>query len=274
MDLSNTAQMDMIPEKSKRESETYRYGHGNNTEGLFAFGNTCNDVTCEFVDETLKFELQDFNTCKPFIVGVHGGPKYTSHTCIPGNKSINKSIQNTPNGNTENCTSAFCPTNGGVVVELCTSTLLDKGVCRAEDASKLNRGPGASSVQNPTNGNIENINSALHQTAMDAELESCTRTLLGNDTCCDNESCLRTLLTKEDRSSCQSLDKQSRNSDLFGEYDCSICFELMLEPTTLHCGHTYCRGCVAKYYKKQGKTECPICRTHWSVVPEVNVALK
>ena len=61
---------------------------------------------------------------------------------------------------------------------------------------------------------------------------------------------------------------------LYGDYECPVCFELLLEPTTLACGHTYCRCCVAMYYKTCGKSQCPICRSHWSAVPPVNNTIK
>ena len=28
------------------------------------------------------------------------------------------------------------------------------------------------------------------------------------------------------------------------DFDCSLCFRLLWQPTTTPCGHTYCRGCI------------------------------
>ena len=40
---------------------------------------------------------------------------------------------------------------------------------------------------------------------------------------------------------------------------CSYCFDLLVEPTTLNCGHSMCRHCRARWCLESGKKECPEC---------------
>ncbi|XP_049620778.1 E3 ubiquitin-protein ligase TRIM38-like [Suncus etruscus] len=51
---------------------------------------------------------------------------------------------------------------------------------------------------------------------------------------------------------------------------CSICLELMTNPVSIDCGHSYCRSCIMRYFKKQAlwstctwKTNCPVCRAEF-----------
>lgn len=52
---------------------------------------------------------------------------------------------------------------------------------------------------------------------------------------------------------------------------CTICVQLLYEPFTLGCGHTYCYGCLCSWFhgKKNGKT-CPNCRAHVKQMPTQN----
>lgn len=40
--------------------------------------------------------------------------------------------------------------------------------------------------------------------------------------------------------------------------DCLICLELLCEPVTIYCGHSFCKFCLISYLKSSNK--CPICR--------------
>ncbi|KAL8659246.1 MAG: hypothetical protein Q9226_000516 [Calogaya cf. arnoldii] len=42
------------------------------------------------------------------------------------------------------------------------------------------------------------------------------------------------------------------------EFDCQVCYALMLDPLTTNCGHTFCRKCVARILDHSNL--CPICR--------------
>lgn len=47
-------------------------------------------------------------------------------------------------------------------------------------------------------------------------------------------------------------------SEIEPEYECQICMDLLVEPSTTVCGHTFCKICLIKYLKT--KLNCPMCR--------------
>lgn len=57
--------------------------------------------------------------------------------------------------------------------------------------------------------------------------------------------------------------------------NCLICSSLMKEPTTMHCGHSFCKWCITKWCLEYRKRTCPVCRQELdSTVPGVNISLK
>ncbi|XP_039620837.1 E3 ubiquitin/ISG15 ligase TRIM25-like [Polypterus senegalus] len=57
------------------------------------------------------------------------------------------------------------------------------------------------------------------------------------------------------------------------QYTCSVCLEVMKEPVTIPCGHSYCMGCINDYWdksEKEGAYNCPQCRRAFNVRPELN----
>ena len=58
------------------------------------------------------------------------------------------------------------------------------------------------------------------------------------------------------------------------DFKCNICFEVLLEPTTLTCGHSFCRFCLAQWWISSKKSNCPVCREVWEGLPKVNVTLR
>ena len=58
------------------------------------------------------------------------------------------------------------------------------------------------------------------------------------------------------------------------DLQCSCCFELMVEPTTLNCGHSFCRFCLAKWWDTSKRATCPDCRQPWVGFPKVNIVLR
>uniref|UniRef100_UPI00358E892F bifunctional apoptosis regulator n=1 Tax=Myxine glutinosa TaxID=7769 RepID=UPI00358E892F len=58
------------------------------------------------------------------------------------------------------------------------------------------------------------------------------------------------------------------------EFSCHCCYELLLEPTTLTCGHSFCRHCLALWWEASRRTECPECRQTWEGFPNVNILLR
>ncbi|KAG7276796.1 hypothetical protein CRUP_008746 [Coryphaenoides rupestris] len=44
------------------------------------------------------------------------------------------------------------------------------------------------------------------------------------------------------------------------EFSCHCCYDVLVNPTTLNCGHNFCRHCLALWWESSHKTECPECR--------------
>ena len=48
------------------------------------------------------------------------------------------------------------------------------------------------------------------------------------------------------------------------EVTCPICLDLMVEPVSADCGHSFCRACITLNYKsnkgEEGESICPVCR--------------
>lgn len=55
-------------------------------------------------------------------------------------------------------------------------------------------------------------------------------------------------------------DKVGLLDELYEEFVCGVCCELMVLPTTLNCGHSFCRHCLAHWFRVGEKAECPSCR--------------
>ncbi|XP_051791113.1 tripartite motif-containing protein 16-like isoform X2 [Erpetoichthys calabaricus] len=56
-------------------------------------------------------------------------------------------------------------------------------------------------------------------------------------------------------------------------YSCSVCREVLKEPVTIPCGHSYCMRCINNYWdqsKREGTYNCPQCRRTFNVRPEIN----
>nr|XP_048285700.1 tripartite motif-containing protein 6 isoform X1 [Myodes glareolus]XP_048285701.1 tripartite motif-containing protein 6 isoform X1 [Myodes glareolus]XP_048285702.1 tripartite motif-containing protein 6 isoform X1 [Myodes glareolus]XP_048285703.1 tripartite motif-containing protein 6 isoform X1 [Myodes glareolus]XP_048285704.1 tripartite motif-containing protein 6 isoform X1 [Myodes glareolus]XP_048285705.1 tripartite motif-containing protein 6 isoform X1 [Myodes glareolus] len=54
--------------------------------------------------------------------------------------------------------------------------------------------------------------------------------------------------------------------DIRDEVTCPICLELLTEPLSIDCGHSFCQSCITGYSDKsglnqEGKSNCPVCQT-------------
>nr|XP_054762929.1 bifunctional apoptosis regulator-like isoform X2 [Lytechinus pictus] len=57
-------------------------------------------------------------------------------------------------------------------------------------------------------------------------------------------------------------------------FSCACCYELMVQPTTLNCGHSFCRLCLARWWKTSQKMTCPECRQPWTGFPHINIIIR
>lgn len=47
------------------------------------------------------------------------------------------------------------------------------------------------------------------------------------------------------------------------QFSCSVCLEVLRDPVTIPCGHSYCLDCIEDYWnraKQKGQYSCPQCR--------------
>ncbi|XP_006009664.1 bifunctional apoptosis regulator [Latimeria chalumnae] len=58
------------------------------------------------------------------------------------------------------------------------------------------------------------------------------------------------------------------------EFSCHCCYDILVNPTTLNCGHSFCRHCLALWWESSKKLECPECREKWQGFPKVNIVLR
>lgn len=58
-------------------------------------------------------------------------------------------------------------------------------------------------------------------------------------------------------------------------FNCLICSNTMCEPTTMHCGHSFCRSCTIKWCFQYRHYNCPVCRKKLDKsLPSINLSLK
>ena len=62
---------------------------------------------------------------------------------------------------------------------------------------------------------------------------------------------------------------------------CIVCAEVLVDPCTLHCGHSFCQLCLASVWKSKtllspspASLHCPICRQPWGSYPGINIQLR
>lgn len=71
-----------------------------------------------------------------------------------------------------------------------------------------------------------------------------------------------------------SRPQQETSSISEQDFSCHCCYEILVDPTTLTCGHNFCRHCLALWWDSLHKNECPECREKWKGFPKVNILLR
>ncbi|KAL0153975.1 hypothetical protein M9458_050732, partial [Cirrhinus mrigala] len=51
------------------------------------------------------------------------------------------------------------------------------------------------------------------------------------------------------------------------EFTCHCCYEVLVDPTTLNCGHSFCRHCLAQWLHSSQRNE-------WQGFPRINILLR
>ena len=72
-------------------------------------------------------------------------------------------------------------------------------------------------------------------------------------------------------------------SDIEGEVQCPVCAQVLMDPMTLSCGHSFCQICLARLWKSKFPSRqsgfsstllCPTCRHPWGQMPQINIQLR
>ncbi|XP_069808501.1 E3 ubiquitin/ISG15 ligase TRIM25-like [Dendropsophus ebraccatus] len=54
------------------------------------------------------------------------------------------------------------------------------------------------------------------------------------------------------------------------DLSCTVCISRYVHPCTIPCGHTFCKGCIEKYWDENTKWNCPVCQKSFKERPELN----
>ena len=70
-----------------------------------------------------------------------------------------------------------------------------------------------------------------------------------------------------------------RQASIPDDFLCTVCAQLLIDPVTLQCGHSFCQLCLAQTWKSKGYAsplalQCPVCRQPWKSFSGVNIQLR
>lgn len=93
----------------------------------------------------------------------------------------------------------------------------------------------------------------------------------------DNEG----LPMPEKQRSWEGMDEGAGGTDfeLSDDVLCAVCGDILVEPCSLHCGHSFCQLCLAALWKSKRMRSplylhCPVCRQPWVNFPGINIQLR
>uniref|UniRef100_A0A3Q3RTM1 Bifunctional apoptosis regulator n=1 Tax=Mastacembelus armatus TaxID=205130 RepID=A0A3Q3RTM1_9TELE len=90
-----------------------------------------------------------------------------------------------------------------------------------------------------------------------------------------SDDCLRALMDDPPHIFESPEPKLSTTSNISEhEFSCHCCYDILVNPTTLTCGHNFCRHCLALWWESSHKNECPECREKWEGFPKINILLR
>jgi hypothetical protein len=56
------------------------------------------------------------------------------------------------------------------------------------------------------------------------------------------------------------------------DFECPVCYDIMIEPRKLHCGHRFCSVCLRN--TKWNNSQCPMCRAEISKATKIDKAFQ
>ncbi|CAH3174493.1 unnamed protein product [Porites lobata] len=62
----------------------------------------------------------------------------------------------------------------------------------------------------------------------------------------------------------------SRSEGAEENFSCPVCLEILENPISIPCGHTFCRDCLSSCENASGSSTCPVCRTSFNAHQKFN----
>uniref|UniRef100_A0A672GC77 RING-type domain-containing protein n=1 Tax=Salarias fasciatus TaxID=181472 RepID=A0A672GC77_SALFA len=69
-------------------------------------------------------------------------------------------------------------------------------------------------------------------------------------------------------------ERKPEDEDLDPSCACLCCWDVLVDPVTLLCQHTFCLHCLALWFDVSERDVCPQCLEEWFIYPEIDVELR